>query len=109
MDRATKLARVTRLRDRALDLLKTKGAWHTGGHGERLLGLDLGDLSMLYRTPFQVLPRQEQHLHDMRALIGGKAKRRSMAIGSARSSGTITIFIRRLRTWWRASGSGCHG
>jgi hypothetical protein len=72
MDSATKLARVTHLRDRALDLLKAKGAWHTVGHGERLLGLDLGDLSMLYRTPFQPLPEASENVRYMQAMLGGK-------------------------------------
>jgi hypothetical protein len=56
-------------------LLKAKGQWKSiGVHGdrERMLGFDLGDLSMLYRTPFQPLPQASEHVRYIRAMLGGR-------------------------------------
>ena len=37
-----------------------------------MLGLDLGDLSMLYRTPFQALPQPSEHVRYLQAMLGGR-------------------------------------
>jgi hypothetical protein len=71
MDESTKLARVGALREAALRLFQARGVWKQVGDS-RMLGLDLGDLSMLYRTPFQVLPKASEHVRYLQAMLGAK-------------------------------------
>jgi hypothetical protein len=55
-----KLDRVTRLRDAAVRLVISDGEWKTAsvkGNAVRIRGVDRGQLSILYTTPFQRLPR----------------------------------------------------
>jgi hypothetical protein len=69
--RAPKLKRIQRIRNSAVRLIRDRGQWHWLGT-ERLIGLDIGAISLLYRTPFQTLPTQTDRLRYARAPFGKK-------------------------------------
>ena len=72
MDKATKIARVTAIREHALRILREHGQWEMVS-GTRELGATFDGLKMLYRTPFQPLPLESELLRYQRARVGGKA------------------------------------
>ncbi len=64
-------AKAVRVRDRALVLVRESGSWEQCGD-MKLIAANRGALKVLYRTPFQELPRpSDSHLYFL-AVYGGK-------------------------------------
>ena len=72
MDRETKLRRTRDILSAAMRLIRERGQWQVVG-AESVIGLDVGQISLLYRTPFQRLPPELSDLRYARARLGGKA------------------------------------
>ena len=52
----SRLVRVLRLRDAALEIIRCEGKWEEFGRAGKVLCARIGDIQMIYRTPFQKMP-----------------------------------------------------